>query len=72
ERALETGQMNERRQLGSGPRPTTPPTPPTATRRARLATEGTQTPPPAETHTGEHTEPASGQRTLGPGTTTHR
>ncbi|MER5775537.1 hypothetical protein ABT144_14840 [Streptomyces sp. NPDC002039] len=62
--------MNERRQLGSGPRPATPPTPPIAARRARLAAEGTQTPPPAEAHTGKRSEPASDRRTLGPGTTT--
>ncbi|MGW6976464.1 hypothetical protein [Streptomyces sp. NPDC054952] len=64
--------MNERRRLGSGPRPATPPTPPTAARRARLAAEGTQTPPPAEATDDEHPESTSGRRALGPGTTTDR
>ncbi|MGW6832312.1 hypothetical protein ACWGCI_02745 [Streptomyces sp. NPDC054949] len=64
--------MNERRQLGSGPRPATPPTPPTAARRAQLAAESNQTPPPAEADTGEHPESTSGRRTHGPDTTTHR
>ncbi|WP_329447867.1 hypothetical protein OG906_34025 [Streptomyces sp. NBC_01426] len=64
--------MNERRQLGSGPRPATPLAPPTAARRARLATEATPTPPPTEAAASERPEQQSGRRTLGPGTTTDR
>ncbi|WP_392895797.1 hypothetical protein [Streptomyces sp. LN699] len=63
--------MNERHQLGSGPRPATPPTPPTATRRARLAAEDAPTPPPT-VGIGEHPEQPYGRRALGPGTTTDR
>ncbi|WP_329438710.1 hypothetical protein OG906_34405 [Streptomyces sp. NBC_01426] len=64
--------MNERRQLGSGPRPATPPAPPTAARRARLAAEATPTPPPTEAKAGERPEQPHGRRTLGPSTTTDR
>ncbi|WP_329438811.1 hypothetical protein OG906_00355 [Streptomyces sp. NBC_01426] len=64
--------MNERRPLGSGPRPAAPPAPPTAARRARLAAEGTPTPPPTETAAGERPEQPHGRRTLGPGTTAGR
>ncbi|MCX5078638.1 hypothetical protein OHA84_36945 [Streptomyces sp. NBC_00513] len=64
--------MNERRQLGSGPRPATPPAPPTAGRRARLAAEGTPTPPPTEAAAGERPEQQPGRRALRPGTSTDR
>ncbi|MFJ5812136.1 hypothetical protein [Streptomyces sp. NPDC093093] len=64
--------MNERRPLGSGPRPAAPPAPPTAARRARLAAEGAPTPTPTETAAGERPEQPHGWRTLGPGAPTDR
>ncbi|MFF4013287.1 hypothetical protein [Streptomyces sp. NPDC001717] len=55
--------MTERRPLGTGPRPATPPAQPTAGRRARLAAE------PAELVEASASAPRSrGRRTLGTGT----
>ncbi|MET9323675.1 hypothetical protein ABZX75_26350 [Streptomyces sp. NPDC003038] len=59
--------MIERRPLGTGPRPATPPPQPSAAHRARLAAEGPATTPSAEELTGRPPGAASGRRTLGSG-----
>ncbi|MCX4547240.1 hypothetical protein [Streptomyces sp. NBC_01565] len=56
--------MIERRPLGTGPRPATPPAPPAA-RRARLAAEAE--PPAEDPGAPERPAPAPGRRRLGPG-----
>lgn len=59
--------MIERRPLGTGPRPATPPAQPSAARRTRLAAEGAAAALPAHESAAEC--PASGgRRLLGPGT----
>ncbi|MFB7982773.1 hypothetical protein [Streptomyces vinaceus] len=59
--------MTERRALGAGPRPTTPPDQPTGGRRARLASEAAETPrTPAQTPAAALRP--TGRRQLGTGT----
>ncbi|MEU2393445.1 hypothetical protein [Streptomyces sp. NPDC007369] len=59
--------MTERRALGTGPRPATPPTQPTTGRRSRLAAEAAEAPCPADE--APATAPRSpGRRWLGTGT----
>ncbi|MFD8633727.1 hypothetical protein [Streptomyces sp. NPDC059533] len=61
--------MTERRTLGTGPRPATPPAQPTTPRRARLAAEPTQAPHATVSElTAAHRSP--GRRRLGTGTDT--
>ncbi|MEV7730392.1 hypothetical protein AB0P15_37650 [Streptomyces sp. NPDC087917] len=62
--------MNERRPLGTGPRPATPQAPPSAARRARLAAEGPETTTLARAGAAEHEHAASVRRRLGAGTGT--
>ncbi|MEU3778909.1 hypothetical protein AB0F11_38045 [Streptomyces sp. NPDC032472] len=58
--------MTERRALGTGPRPATPPEQPTAGRRARLAAEPAEAPQAAAE--GPEAAPRSpGRRQLGTG-----
>ncbi|MEU8844020.1 hypothetical protein AB0D97_33735 [Streptomyces roseus] len=60
--------MIERRVLGNGPRPPTPPAQPTASHRARLAVEPAEEPhAPAEEAATAPRSPG-GRRQLGPGT----
>ncbi|MEV7442917.1 hypothetical protein AB0O22_17475 [Streptomyces sp. NPDC091204] len=66
--------MIERRLLGTGPSPATPPPQPSASRRARLAAEGTTTAPPAQERPAQglnsEQSPVEGRRPLGPGPAT--
>ncbi|MEU3774340.1 hypothetical protein AB0F11_14275 [Streptomyces sp. NPDC032472] len=59
--------MTERRALGTGPRPTTPPAQPTTGRRARLAAEPVEAPRAAAEAPAEPPR-SPGRRRLGTGT----
>ncbi|MFE3556919.1 hypothetical protein ACFXKW_18920 [Streptomyces sp. NPDC059193] len=59
--------MIERRPLGTGPRPATPPAQPSAARRTRLAAEGAAEALAFQEPAAEYPA-AGGRRPLGPGT----
>ncbi|WP_371681588.1 hypothetical protein [Streptomyces sp. NBC_01276] len=59
--------MIERRPLGTGPRPATPPAQPSAARRARLAAEGPEAAGPVRAGTADREDAARSRRILGPG-----
>ncbi|MFD7561007.1 hypothetical protein ACFV9E_41805 [Streptomyces sp. NPDC059835] len=61
--------MTERRTLGTGPRPATPPAQPTADRRARLAAEPAEAPHSAADKLAAMPR-SPGRRRLGTGTNT--
>ncbi|MEU8501504.1 hypothetical protein AB0C86_32980 [Streptomyces lavendulae] len=62
--------MTERRPLGTGPRPASPPAQPPAARRVRLAAEGPEAPGPSSAAGSDCEHIGRGRRALGRGITT--